>query len=668
MERQLEPSFSLSPKPPAAAIQCTGHHEATAPPPSMAFSRMDSENECEDDNLRTHIRVGDDLPSEIVLENDGNETIRDEDNNNGKGKGKSEWKLVSEDENVEQPQRGMTFSSIDELFSYYRRFSRKRGFGVIIKKITKDKITGKETRVTLACGRQGKPQPTTNRPNPTIKTDCKAKLNAKLVETKWYVTSVISDHNHDLSPNKGRYYKCNRNLNSNVRRKIIVNDISGIGLSQSFNSLAVEAGGYENLHFIEKDCRNFINKERHIRLGQGGAKALLDYLNKMQATDSGFYFAVDSDDDSRLKNVFWIDARSRASFESFGDVVTFDTTYLTNKYGMPFAPFVGVNHHGWQSLLDSYDLKDHDWLRRLYNERAFWVPAYLKGVFWAGMRSTKRSESMNAFFDGYVRPSTTLKQFVDQYDLALWKKVENESLADFKSFNTKLPCVTFYPFEEKFEKVYTITKFKEVQHEIISRIYCTVSLLTKEGAICTYQVTEQVKVQNEVVEDAYVKVVPYVVYFNEDGDEFEVKCTCDSFDSRGILCRHIFALLCAHNITSLPPKYYLDRWRKDVKRRYTLIKCSFDALSANPEVQRYDSLCKGMHTLAEVAARNVDHYTKVWMHIDMLTKELRASSCEPNPPSLALPGVSLTCNESIDNVELAVDGDEVHSPIVAKKR
>ncbi|XP_059431562.1 protein FAR-RED ELONGATED HYPOCOTYL 3-like [Corylus avellana] len=388
----------------------------------------------------------------------------------------------------------------------------------------------------------------------------------------------------------------------------------------------------------------------------------------MQATDSGFYFAVDSDDDSRLKNVFWIDARSRASFESFGDVVTFDTTYLTNKYGMPFAPFVGVNHHGWQSLLDSYDLKDHDWLRRLYNERTFWVPAYLKGVFWAGMRSTQRSESMNAFFDGYVRPSTTLKQFVDQYDLALRKKVENESLADFKSFNTKLPCVTFYPFEEKFEKVYTITKFKEVQHEIISRIYCTISLLTKEGAICTYQVTEQVKVQNEVVEDAYVKVVPYVVYFNEDGDEFEVKCTCDSFDSRGILCRHIFALLCAHNITSLPPKYYLDRWRKDVKRRYTLIKCGFDALSANPEVQRYDSLCKGMHTLAEVAARNVDHYTKVWMHIDMLTKELRASSCEPNPPSLALPGVSLTCNESIDNVELAVDGDEVHSPIVAKKR
>jgi hypothetical protein len=169
-----------------------------------------------------------------------------------------------------------------------------------------------------------------------------------------------------------------------------------------------------------------------------------------------------------------------------------------------------------------------------------------------------------------------------------------------------------------------------------------------------------------------VKVVTYVVYFNEDfnedEDKFEVKCTCDSFESRGILCRRVFSILSAHNITSLPSKYYLDRWRRDVKRRYTLIKCSFDALSANPVVERYDNLCKGMHTLAKILARNEDHYKKVRTHIDMLTKELRGSSFKCSLPSLPLPGVSLTCNESIDDVELAVDDDEIHSPIIAKKR
>jgi hypothetical protein len=183
------------------------------------------------------------------------------------------------------------------------------------------------------------------------------------------------------------------------------------------------------------------------------------------------------------------------------------------------------------------------------------------------------------------------------------------TLADFNSFNSKLPCVTFLPFEDKFKKVYTIAKFKEVQHEIISKIYCNVFLLTKEGAICTCQVIEQVKVNNGDVEGAYVKVITYVVYFKED--ELEVKCRCDSFESRGILCRHVFVVLSAHNITYLPPKYYLDRWRKDVKRRYTLIKCGFNALSPNPKVERYDNMCKKFQTLAKITTRNADHYRKV---------------------------------------------------------
>ena len=63
------------------------------------------------------------------------------------------------------------------------------------------------------------------------------------------------------------------------------------------------------------------------------------------------FFSIDLDEEDRLKNVFWADARSRAAYKYFGDVITFDTTYLTNKYDMPFAPFVGVNHHGQSILL-----------------------------------------------------------------------------------------------------------------------------------------------------------------------------------------------------------------------------------------------------------------------------------------------------------------------------
>ena len=45
-----------------------------------------------------------------------------------------------------------------------------------------------------------------------------------------------------------------------------------------------------------------------------------------------------------MTNTFWADARSRLDYNYFGDVVCFDPTYGTNKYGMPFIPIVGVNH------------------------------------------------------------------------------------------------------------------------------------------------------------------------------------------------------------------------------------------------------------------------------------------------------------------------------------
>ena len=62
----------------------------------------------------------------------------------------------------------------------------------------------------------------------------------------------------------------------------------------------------------------------------------------MQADNSNFFYMMDFTEDGQLKNVFWADARSREAFKEFGDVVMFDTTYLLNKYSMPFAPFVGV--------------------------------------------------------------------------------------------------------------------------------------------------------------------------------------------------------------------------------------------------------------------------------------------------------------------------------------
>ena len=54
-------------------------------------------------------------------------------------------------------------------------------------------------------------------------------------------------------------------------------------MAQSFKSIVIEAGGYENLTFLEKDTRNHVDKARQLRLGEGDTAIIHKYFKKMQA-------------------------------------------------------------------------------------------------------------------------------------------------------------------------------------------------------------------------------------------------------------------------------------------------------------------------------------------------------------------------------------------------
>lgn len=103
--------------------------------------------------------------------------------------------------------------------------------------------------------------------------------------------------------------------------------------------------------FVVEAGRNDNDKMRRFWLGKGDFDAIQTYFLKMQAEYAGFFCSIDFDEEGRLRNIFWTDQRSRVAYKDFGDVVTFDTTYLTNKYDMPLVFFLGVNHRGQSILL-----------------------------------------------------------------------------------------------------------------------------------------------------------------------------------------------------------------------------------------------------------------------------------------------------------------------------
>jgi hypothetical protein len=83
---------------------------------------------------------------------------------------------------------------------------------------------------------------------------------------------------------------------------------------------------------------------------EGDISKTLEVFTGIRRKDPGFTVAMDLDDKRRVRSLLFAHGSSRIDYASFGDVVTFDTTYRTNLYNLPFGMFVGVNNH-FQSII-----------------------------------------------------------------------------------------------------------------------------------------------------------------------------------------------------------------------------------------------------------------------------------------------------------------------------
>ncbi|KAK1550107.1 hypothetical protein Q3G72_013813 [Acer saccharum] len=251
-----------------------------------------------------------------------------------------------------EPYKGMEFDSQDDAYSFYLKYSKFIGFGISKKSSRRSKISGEFIDVKIVCTRYGlKKEKDVSGTRHSQKVDCKAILHVKKNSNgKWYAHNFVKDHTHELFPAHAHYLPCHRSIDSSVKENIDTLHAVGVGTSKIYAAMAKKHGGYENIGFLEKDIRNHLDKERRLTLASGDAKAMLEHFMHMQEENPNFFYAMDLDEEQRLKNVFWVDAKSREDYKVFGDVVSFDTTYVTNKYKMPFAPFIGVNNH-FQSIL-----------------------------------------------------------------------------------------------------------------------------------------------------------------------------------------------------------------------------------------------------------------------------------------------------------------------------
>ncbi|KAI3834479.1 hypothetical protein MKW92_037247, partial [Papaver armeniacum] len=139
------------------------------------------------------------------------------------------------------PKLGMKFNNADDLFEFYSSYAFKTGFSCK-KRTCKRDHDGALNFVTYSCTKEGKNRSVSDSPlnlPPTQRTNCKAKISARLCEDeKWMISVVTLEHNHLNSPSKSRHLRGHKRIDTATKKKVLVNDKAGIRMCNIFGALA----------------------------------------------------------------------------------------------------------------------------------------------------------------------------------------------------------------------------------------------------------------------------------------------------------------------------------------------------------------------------------------------------------------------------------------------
>jgi hypothetical protein len=115
-------------------------------------------------------------------------------------------------------------------------------------------------------------------------------------------------------------------------------------------------GSKKNVPYNAKTISNYTTKHGEERKIQD-IPELLRYFEKLKE-DPRFYYDYKLDDGNMVENIFWLDGAARDLYKLYHDCISFDTTFVTNQYNMPCAPFIGINRYGQSIQLGCGFLRD----------------------------------------------------------------------------------------------------------------------------------------------------------------------------------------------------------------------------------------------------------------------------------------------------------------------
>ncbi|XP_021773309.1 protein FAR1-RELATED SEQUENCE 5-like, partial [Chenopodium quinoa] len=210
------------------------------------------------------------------------------------------------------------FKSEDEAFEAYNEYAFRKGFGIRIGKSKRRRDDSFLMKRFVCCNEGFKDNKCKNKriyEKLDHRTGCLAFVQFHIDHLGVYTcTRHEMVHNHAMIPPEKRHL---------IRR----------------------LGDLLIFVFTASDAYNALSSEKAAQIEGCDGNQLIKYFAKRHVDETDFYYDFEQDDSGALVSFFWRDGRMMRDYHYFGDLLVFDTTYRTNKYGMICAPFVGMNHH-----------------------------------------------------------------------------------------------------------------------------------------------------------------------------------------------------------------------------------------------------------------------------------------------------------------------------------
>ncbi|XP_019181619.1 PREDICTED: protein FAR1-RELATED SEQUENCE 5-like [Ipomoea nil] len=419
-----------------------------------------------------------------------------------------------------RPFQGQTFPSLAHGIDFYRQYASLVGFDVRCSSLRRNR-EGVAVKDVLVCSREGFKQAVQSsvvvdaaldqapvapkRRRVSNRVGCRARLVLKMGDDGVFVVHFIElRHNHCLCSDVAKpFLRGNRSMDVQHQIFVLKCARANVGPNRSFRLAREFAGSYSN---VGATCVNFKNLKRDLMafIGTSDAHIVVKKYAKKVDDCPDYVFRYDVDSQDQLCRAFWTDPIAKENFSAFGEVVSFDATYGTNRYGMVLVPFTGVDNHKRgvtfaMGLISREDVDSYVWLLQQFKSAMGCVPS---------CTITDQDPSMRVAVPQVF--DTTRHRFwaIDAQRLAQ-AKLNAECEGHFPL------CQTPMLIEKHAAAVYTINVFYDVQAEVIAGSFsCRAVRSNVEGLVTRYEVED---------DDGPVRTVSF------DSGNDGVECTCNMF-------------------------------------------------------------------------------------------------------------------------------------------